>query len=93
MSQETEMAEQVAAKIAEKATEAPAEQPDPKPKAKKAEPKPEPKAAPKVNPDAPVKVRVLKNFFYDGRRFRAKGEIIALTARQVFNAGDAVERV
>jgi hypothetical protein len=39
------------------------------------------------------KVRVLKNLFHDGTRFRARGEVVQLSERQIQTAGSAVERL
>lgn len=98
-----------AADVVESPEEAPAPKPKPKRKPKpkpkveevpekttKAEPvvdrpveeEPKPKA------DKLIKVRVLKNLLHDGSRFRARGEVIKLTERQIRNVGeDTVERL
>lgn len=51
------------------------------------------KVASQVDAHARAKVRVMRNLFHDGRRFRARGEVVELTERQIRNAGDAVQRI
>lgn len=63
-----------------------------KPSAAEPAPKPQPKAK-KEDPNAPIRVQVVKNFFHDGKRFRVKGEQITLTPRQFKRAGKAVKKL